>query len=101
MLYPLKFCAYMIALWRPVALGLPPPRPATSDRDWAHPTHICSGTGLTPAHICSGTGLTPAHIGAGFWPLTAHICAGTGPTPAHIDAGTGLVAWIGVPQAFS
>jgi hypothetical protein len=58
-LYPLKFCAYMIALWRPVALGLPPPRPATSapalgsplaksapglgsplphlHRDWAHP----------------------------------------------------------------
>jgi hypothetical protein len=65
-LYPLKFCAYMIALWRPVALGLPPPRPATSApalgstwphlrRAWAHPCHICSGTGLTPAHICTWT----------------------------------------------
>ncbi len=26
-------------------------------RDWARPSHIC--TGLTPAHICAGTGLAP------------------------------------------
>ncbi len=28
-------------------------------RDWAHPAHICAGTGPTPAHICAGTGPTP------------------------------------------
>ena len=24
-------------------------------RGWAHPAHICAGTGPTPAHICTGT----------------------------------------------
>ena len=24
--------------------------------DWAHPSHICTGTGRSPGHICSGTG---------------------------------------------
>ena len=28
-------------------------------RHWAHPCHICAGTGLTPAYICAGTGLAP------------------------------------------
>ncbi len=46
-------------------------QPPYRHRDWAHPGHVCTGTGLSPAHICTGTGLTPAHI-----------CAGTGPTPA-------------------
>jgi hypothetical protein len=27
---------------------------------WAHPGHICTGTGALPWHICAGTGLTPA-----------------------------------------
>ena len=46
------------------APGLGSPRPHLH-RDWAHPSHICTGTGLTPAHICTGTGLTPAHICTG------------------------------------
>ena len=41
-----------------------PERPAKSyrgmheqhdNRQWAHPTHICAGTGLTPTHICART----------------------------------------------
>jgi hypothetical protein len=33
-------------------------------RDWTHPGHVCTGTGLAPCHICTGTGckvLVPAH----------------------------------------
>ena len=26
-------------------------------RDWAHPCHVCAGTGPTPCHICAGTDL--------------------------------------------
>jgi hypothetical protein len=46
-------------------------------RDWAHPCHICTGTGLTRAtsvpglgapHICTGTGLTPATSALGLRP---------------------------------
>jgi len=44
--------------------------------DWAHPWHICAGTGPTPFHICTGTGLI-------------RICTGTGPTLFHICTGTG------------
>ena len=29
-------------------------------RDWAHPCHICTGTG-NPCHLCAGTGLAPQH----------------------------------------
>ena len=39
-------------------LGSPPPH---LRRDWAHPCHICAGTGLTPCHVCTGTGWAPAH----------------------------------------
>ena len=35
-------------------MGPPVPHPR---RDWAHPCHICAGTGLAPAHICAGIGL--------------------------------------------
>jgi hypothetical protein len=51
-----------LALWtsHPAtsAPELGPPRPHLH-RDWAHPVHICAGTGLAPAHICAGTGLAP------------------------------------------
>jgi hypothetical protein len=46
------------------APGLGSPLPHLH-RDWAHPCHICAGTGLTPAHICAGIGPTLAHIRAG------------------------------------
>jgi hypothetical protein len=36
--------------------GLGSPRPHLR-QDWAHPAHICAGTGAHPAHICAGTGL--------------------------------------------
>ena len=38
------------------APGLGSPLPLLH-RDWAHPCHICTGTGLTPCHICTGTGV--------------------------------------------
>jgi hypothetical protein len=52
------------------APGLGSPHPHLH-RDWAHPAHICAGTGLTPpfpprrdwahpSHICAGTGLAPS-----------------------------------------
>jgi hypothetical protein len=66
----------------PRILSAPPP--PHLHRDWAHPCHICIGTGLTPARICAGTGLAPAHICAGTGLAPAHICAGTGLAPAHI-----------------
>jgi hypothetical protein len=62
------------------------PNPTTADRPlktaptrmrrhWAHPAHICAGTGLTPPIICPGTGLTP--------PI---ICAGTGLPPVEVPS---------------
>ena len=39
----------------PRLLGLGSPLPHLYG-DWAHPGHICTGTGLAPAHICTGTG---------------------------------------------
>ena len=41
-------------------------------RDWAHPAHICAGTGLTPAHI--GTGTMP-HTHRAFRARRALRCA--------------------------
>jgi hypothetical protein len=49
--------------------------------DWAHPAHICTGTGAHPAHICTGTGAHPAHICTGTGAHPAHICTGTGAHP--------------------
>jgi hypothetical protein len=40
------------------ALGLGSPLPHLR-RDWAHPCHICAGTGLTPATSAPGLGLAP------------------------------------------
>ena len=69
----------------PRAFARAPTRPAVHrhhrphlHRDWAHPCHICTGTGLTPVHICTGTGARPCHI-----------CAGTGPAPATSATGLG------------
>jgi hypothetical protein len=67
---------------RPRAKHLPTESPGTNRKrekralphlhqDWAHPAHICAGTGLTPTHICTGTAAHPAHI-----------CTGTGPALA-------------------
>ena len=39
-----------------LGLGSPLPHPR---HDWAHPSHICTGTGFTPPTVCTGTGLTP------------------------------------------
>jgi hypothetical protein len=71
-------------------------------RDWAHPCHICTGTGLGTATSAPGLGAPQPHevrdwgsplptSAPGLWPTTAyHICAGTGLTADHISIGTGL-----------
>ncbi len=67
----------------------------------AHPSHICTGTGLTPASSCTGTGLAPCPHLRRDWAHPCLLCAGTGLKPglhlrqswAHpcrICAGTGL-----------
>jgi hypothetical protein len=58
-------------------------------RDWAHPCHICAGTGLTGADICTGTGLTPtsARLRRAFASLPRRISTGC-------DGGNTLVALV-------
>jgi hypothetical protein len=75
----------------PARLGSPRPH---LRRDWAHPAHICAGTGLAPltsalglGHICAGTGLALPTSAPGLgsprphlrrdWARPAHVCAGT------------------------
>jgi hypothetical protein len=95
------------------ALLVTPPRspPPHRRRDWAHPSHIGTGTGPDPATSAPGLGptpptsapglgsplphlrrtwLAPAPIGTGTGLTPAHNGTGTGPTPAHIGTGTGL-----------
>ena len=46
-------------------------------RDWAHPCHICIGTGLIPPHLRRD------------WARPCHICIGTGLAPATSAPGQG------------
>jgi hypothetical protein len=52
---------------------------STVFRDWAHPCHICAGTGLTPATSAQGLGLTPATSaqGLGLTPATSALGLGS------------------------
>ncbi len=55
-------------------------------RDWAHPRHICAGTGLTPATSAPGLGSPRPHLRRD-WAHPGHICARTGRTePAKASA---------------
>ncbi len=58
------------------APGLGSPLPHLR-RDWAHPCHICAGTGLTPATSAPGLGPPLPHLRRD-WAHPCHICAGTG-----------------------
>jgi hypothetical protein len=67
------------------AMAAVPPIPCPSfrphlRRDWAHPAHICAGTGLTPAHISTGTA-RPACVRAHHRHVKAR--ARTGRSVAH------------------
>ena len=75
-------------------------------RDWAHPCHIRTGTGLSPAHtstpergstpcrICAGTECTLPHLHRDWvpprpllrrnWAHPCHICTGTGLALRHL-----------------
>jgi hypothetical protein len=58
-------------------------------RDWAHPTHICTGTGSRPCRIWTGSGLARATSAPGLgslaplthlhrdWARRCHTCTGT------------------------
>ncbi len=46
-------------------------------RDWAHPCHICTGTGLAPATSAPRLGAPLPHLRRD-WARPCHICAGTG-----------------------
>ena len=89
-------------------LDLPP-----DQADWAHPCHICTGTGAHPVHIRTGTGLTrlqgdaaqtessarsadsvyawvdpvPVQMWAGMSPVPVQIWAGVSPIPVQIWEG--------------
>jgi hypothetical protein len=67
----------------PQGLGSGSPRPHLR-RDWAHPAHICAGTGLTPPTSAPGLGPPRSHLRRD-WAAAhpAHICAGTGLTPPN------------------
>jgi hypothetical protein len=79
--------------------------------DWAHPSGVCTGTGLAPCHVCTGTGLSPAASAHGLgsphatsarglgspprrlhgdWAHPSGICTGTGLAPCHVCTRTGL-----------
>jgi hypothetical protein len=49
-------------------------------RDWAHPSHICTGTGLTPPTSATGLGSPLPHLQRD-WAHPSHICTGTGLAP--------------------
>ncbi len=57
-------------------------------RDWAHPAHICTGTGLTPATSAPGPGLTPATSAPGLGSPLPHPRRSWA-HPGHIRAGAG------------
>jgi hypothetical protein len=67
------------------AKGLGSPRPNLHrDWDWAHPAHICTGTGLTPATTCAGTRRTPATSAPGRGSPLPTSARGLGSTRPHL-----------------
>jgi hypothetical protein len=73
------------------APGLGSPRPhlhgdSTSSlhQHWAHPCHICTGTGHTPALAATGTGLTPATSAPLGLGSPAYACTGLAATSRDI-----------------
>jgi hypothetical protein len=78
------------------ALGLRPPLPHLH-RDWAHPSHSCTATGLTPPTSAPGLG-SPLPYLHRDWAHPSHICTGTWPTPAHICTGTGPIPPTAAPR---
>ncbi len=57
-------------------------------RDWAHPCHICTGTGLTPATSAPGLRSPLPHLRQDC-AHPCHICARTALTPATSAPGLG------------
>ncbi len=57
-------------------------------RDWAHPSHVCTGTRLTPPTSAPGLG-SPLPRLHRDWAHPSHICTGTGLTPLTSASGLG------------
>jgi hypothetical protein len=55
-------------------------------RDWAHPTHICAGTGFTRTHICAGTGLTPPTSAPGLGSFRGPSCSLVAAAAVRVEA---------------
>ncbi len=75
--------------------GLGSPRPPLH-RDWAHPSHHCTGTWSHPFHICTGPALTRATSAPGLGSQPPHLhwdCA----HPCHICTGTALTRATSAP----
>ena len=53
--------------------------PSHQHRDWAHRSHICTGTGLTAPTSAPGLGSPLPHLQRD-WAHRSHICTGTGPS---------------------
>ena len=78
-------------------LRSPPPH---LHRDWAHPCHSCTGTGLTPATSaqCTHRSLSqPCHICLDNWFAAAPSRIGTGLAAATSAPGLGLAAATSAP----
>jgi hypothetical protein len=81
--------ALRVRLWPTAATsapGLGPLQPHLR-RDWAHCSHICTGTGPTAATSAPGLGPLQPHLHRD-WAHCSHICAGTGPTRATSKLGS-------------
>ena len=86
---PVHRLGYRVA----VALGRLAERPSTVRRDWAHPSHICAGTGLTAPTSARGLGRLTERTsslcaGASASAMATHAAAsstamGTGSRSAH------------------
>ncbi len=61
-------------------------------RDWSHPCHICTGTGLTPATSALGLGLTAATSAPRPGSPLPHLHRGTGAHPVHSSCTTAHTA---------
>jgi hypothetical protein len=66
--------------------------------DWAHPCHICTGTGRTPATSALGLGSPQPTCAQGLDMICGHSCTKTGLAPVHICIGTGLAPATAAPR---
>ena len=78
----LEQCCRIFRMQPPCKLHSTPRQPISHlHRDWAHPSHICAGTGLTAATSAPRLSSPLPHLHRD-WARPSHICTATGLTPA-------------------